>query len=97
MRDGQPYIHPQLKVSVLLFNLSDSRPAKLTTPLNKVKRLLELCLGAPLMCRRTPSPPVPPSALANSSPQKLLALMPYIRLISKRYFVGAPIKVPSCP
>lgn len=69
----------QLKVSVLLFNLSDSRPAKLTTPLNKVKRLSQLCLDSPLMCAENiPRPALTPSHLANSLPQaELLALMPF--------------------
>lgn len=44
-----PPVPWELKVSVLLFNLRDSRPAKLTTPLNKVKRLLQRCLDSPLM------------------------------------------------
>ncbi|CAG4975559.1 unnamed protein product [Colias eurytheme] len=42
--------------------------------------------------------PLPPRALANSSPQKLLALIPYVRLISRRrHFEEAPIKVLSWP
>lgn len=61
----------RLKVSVLLFNLRDSRPAKLTTPLNKVKRLLKLCLGPPLMYGENipHRPPHLPTSLANSLPQ----------------------------
>lgn len=60
-----PPVPWELKVSVLLFNLRDSRPAKLTTPLNKVKRLLQRCLDSPLMYGENIRPPPP----ANCSPQ----------------------------
>lgn len=59
------------KVSVLLFNLRESRPAKLTTPLNKVKRLLPTYsfVSARLWCAGENIPPLTTPTLANSLPQ----------------------------